>query len=113
MRIPIYIFGIRMMDGGSTDDETGTAVDPIGADVRADHRFDAMAEVYHSRNRRDVQLAGVFCAAVRAAASATLLLLHAGRLPAAGTGRASGVYCHRRPRRHRHPVLWVFDRLSV
>ena len=25
-----------MMDGGSTDDEAGTAVDPIGADVRAD-----------------------------------------------------------------------------
>ena len=58
-----------MMDGGSTDDEAGTAVDPIGADVRADHRFDAMAEVYYSRNRRDVQLAGVFCAAVRAAAA--------------------------------------------
>lgn len=36
-----------------------------------------------------------------------------GRLPAAGTGRTSGVYRHRRPRRHRHPVLWVFDRLSV
>ena len=43
----------RMMDGGSTNDEAGTAVDPIGADVRADHRFDAMAEVYYSRNRRD------------------------------------------------------------